>query len=290
MKNVLKAHGFVLVSFIFLFLGIYSCSKDNAQKGSTDPSSIAASSLVAYFPFDKEGEDVQYSNGSITWSRKGGAASFVPGRRGNAYQGSTSEAYLEYNVASDNPFRYMNEFTIAAWVKSPGNTDGHSRSMFNLNGGDVFMHNIDLLQESGLGDSLKIKFYMYSDIAPVWKGHDTLKQARPFLNDQWFHLVVLYNKTTSTIEFYADGKKVHSSVQYGGPRPSSGSQPLLGPMQFEDNISKIVIGAWPQQVSGTPDPWMAYFNGMIDELRIYNKALSPSEIQDLYKAELSNVN
>jgi hypothetical protein len=277
----------LMVSFVFT-----SCKKDddgNGNNGKTDPSTIAASNLVAYFPFDEEGEDVQFSNNTITFNQKVGAATLVPGRRGNAYKGSTSEAYFEYDVASGTALKTLDEISIACWIKTPHTTSGAAK-IFAINGGDVFMGALTLIQESqATGDSVDMKFYLFDSESPEWKGQDLRNQNGNFVNDMWFHIVALYNKTTSTMEFYANGNKVFSQVKYAGPVPTEGDQPLLGPIKLGQDMNQILIGAWPQQIAGTPESWMTYFQGMVDELRIYNKALSESEIQALYEAEVSQI-
>jgi hypothetical protein len=35
---------------------------------------------------------------------------------------------------------------------------------------------------------------------------------------------------------------------------------------------------------------MTYFQGMVDEFRVYNKALSAAEITALYEAEITQIN
>lgn len=293
MKTVFKNYGFVLIlAIVFGSAMLNSCKKDNNNDttgGKTDPGTIASSNLVAYFPLNAQSEEVTNATGKITWSKMAGAGSFVPGRRGNAYQGSASQAYLEYTLSADNPFKTMSEFSIAMWIKSPAITNG-SESILSLDGGDATMGNLDILQEGGTGDSIDIKFYLNSNISPTWTGQDVSKQATAFLNDKWFHLVALYNKTTSTMELYANGKLVVSSIRYSGPKPTTGDQPLLGAMGFNPNMTTLRFGAWPQQIAGNPQSWMMYYNGMIDEVRIYNKALSAAEVQSLYNAELSQVN
>jgi hypothetical protein len=105
----------------------------------------------------------------------------------------------------------------------------------------------------------------------------------------WFHLVALYNKTTSTMEFYANGTLVFTQIKYAGPE-AGGTQPLLGPIKLGQDMTKIHFGAWTQQIAGTPEGWMTYYQGMVDEFRIYNKALSQAEITALYEAEVTQIN
>ena len=257
MKTTLKFSGFLLL-FIFaaLSFSVNSCKDDdddNGNNGKTDPSTVAAANLVAYFPFETEGETVQKANGTITFSKKVGAASLVPGRRGNAYKGSASEAYFEYNLAAGNPLLSLDEFTLAAWIKSPITTSGAAK-IFTVNGGDAFMGTLSILQESqAAGDSMDVKVYLFDSESPEWKGQDIRKQATPFLNDKWFHLVALYNKTTSAIQLYANGVFVAESIRYAGPKPTTGDQPLLGPIKLGSDMTKLHFGAWTHQIAGTPE-------------------------------------
>lgn len=262
---------------------------DNGGDGKTDPSTIAATNLVAYFPFESEGEPVQKASSTITFSKKVGAGSFVAGRRGKAYMGSSSEAYLEYNLAANNPLATLDEFTLAAWIKTPVTTSGAAK-IFAVNGGDGFMGNLTLMQESqALGDSVDFKLYLYDSESPEWKGQDIRKNKTVFLNDKWIHLVALYNKATSKMQFYANGMLAFEQIRYAGPETAPGVQPLLGPIKLGSDMSKIHFGAWPQQIAGTPESWMTYYKGMLDEFRIYNKALTDQEIKDLYDAEVSQI-
>lgn len=262
---------------------------DNGGDGKIDPSTIAEANLIAYFPFDTEGEAVQKANNTITFSKKVGAATFVTGRRGNAYQGSASESYLEYNIAAGSPFMSMDEFTFAAWIKTPVTTSGAAK-IFGVNGGDELMGSLDLIQESqALGDSVDMKFYLY-DSGGEWHGQDIRQQKPPFLNDKWFHFVALYNKTTSKMQFYTNGALVYENERYSGPKVGEAVQPPLGPIDLPDDMTKILFGAWFQKVSGTGvQDWMTYYKGLLDEFRIYNKALSVQEIEDLYDAEVSQI-
>lgn len=274
---------------------ITSCSKDedDPNAGKTDPSTVASASLIAYFPFESEpaaGTAVDKSNGSITYVKKVGGASFVMGRRGNGYKGVSTESYLEYNIASGSALKTLDEITLACWIKSPNTTSGAAK-IFSVNGGDSFMGNLVLMQESQpLGDSVDMKFFIYDSSSTQWKGQDVRKQSKTFLNDKWFHIVALYRKSSSTIELYTNGKLVLTGIRYSGPLPAGGTQPLLGPITLGSDMTKIHFGSWAQQVAGTPESWMSYYKGIVDEFRIYNKALSATEITALYDAEVTQIN
>lgn len=297
MKKSFKIFGaFLFGALLISSVVIISCKKDSTvdpYAGKTDPSTIAAANLIAYFPFEAEpavGAAVEKSNSTITYVKKVGAASFVLGRRGNCYKGSTSEAYLEYNVATGTALKTLDEFSLACWIKTPVTTSGASK-IFTINGGDSFMGTLSLMQESqSVGDSVDMKFYLFNSASPAWKGQDIRKNKTQFLNDHWFHIVALYRKSTSTMEFYANGVLVFSQIKYSDAAPAVGDQPLLGALTLGQDMTKIHFGTWTQQIAGTPETWMNYFLGMVDEFRIYNKALSATEVKALYDAEVTMIN
>jgi hypothetical protein len=299
MKNKFRILGALLfAAMLMTSLTMTSCKDDDDDDddGKIDPSTIAASNLIAYFNFESlpaAGAAVPFSNNTITFGQKVGASTFVVGRRGNALKGSTSEAYLEYNITGNTALKTLTEFTLACWIKSPVTTSGAAK-IFAVNGGDGFMGTLTLMQESQpLGDSLDMKVFLFDSESPAWKGQDIRAQREEFVNDLWFHMVGIYRKETSTIELWANGVKVAESIRYSdgdpdgeGPLP----QPLLGEITLGQDMTKIHFGAWPQQIAGTPENWMTYFKGMVDEFRIYNKALTEAEVLALYEAEVTQIN
>lgn len=288
-----KINHFSVFTVAVLFLGIFftSCAKDEPDpyEGKTNPSTIASANLVAYFPFDSESASISEGDG-LTYSKKSGAASFALGRRGNAYKGSTSQAYLEYSLATSNIFKSMSEYTYAVWIKCPAPTGG-AASAFALNGGDANMGNLNFIVESqSNADSLALKPYLYNSTT-TWKGQDFWQFNKAFLSDKWVHIVSSYNKTTSTMAVYANGILINSGIRYADGMQQNGTQPLLGALTFGTDMSKFIIGAWPKLAAGTAtDSWMVYYPGLIDELRIYNKALTNAEVKALYDAEVTVIN
>jgi len=284
-----KINHFSVLTVAALFLGmtLTSCEKDakDPYEGKTNPSTIATANLVAYFPLESVTSSISLGEG-ITYSKKAGAASFVVGRRGNAYKGSTSQAFLEYSLAATNIFKSMSEYTCAFWVKSPAPTGG-AASVFSLNGGDANMGNMNFIIESqSNADSLALKPYLFNSTTN-WKGQDLWSFNKAYSSDKWVHIVSSYNKTTSTMSLYANGLLIATSIRYADGEVN-GVQPKLGALTFGTSMTKFDIGAWPKLAAGTAtDSWMVYFPGTLDELRIYNKALTVTEVKALYDAEVT---
>jgi len=291
MKKINLFSGIAVVA-LFLGMSFTSCtttSTPDPYAGKTDPSTIATANLVAYFPFESATASISLGSG-ITFSKVGGAGAFVVGRRGNAYQGSASQAYLQYNLTSTSALSNLSEFSYSAWIKTPASTPtGGAASVFNLNGGDANVGNFNFIIESqSNADSLALKPYLRNSTT-VWQGQDLWTFKKTNTPDQWIHVVSTYNKTTSVMTLYVNGVLVNTGIKYGGPLVGT-TQPLLGALTFV-NMTNFYIGAWEPLVTGVaPSSWMNYYKGMIDELRIYNKALSATEVKALYDAEVTVIN
>lgn len=89
--------------------------------------------------------------------------------------------------------------------------------------------------------------------------------AHGMSNNTWYHIVAVYNGTSMKI--YKNGTELPGSTTFSG--------------NISTNSYNVTIG----QIAGTPDSWNAYrWNGTIDEVKIYNRALSASEILADYRA------
>lgn len=77
-------------------------------------------------------------------------------------------------------------------------------------------------------------------------------------NNTWHHLVV--EKTTTNVSFYIDGVLIRENV---------------GSYDFSDSISSFKIGYSSKIIN-------SYYDGLIDEVMIFDKILTAQEIGDLY--------
>ena len=273
-------------------VAMVSCKKDPEKGGEKDITGgvdVAKENLVAYLSFDDE--KVQKGT-DITFGGKKGQAVLKKGIRGKAYcndgASTDKEAYLTYNLGANNPFKSLKSFTMTCWVKCPApvNEKPGTGAFFALNGGDGTMGDLMMFREGWGGDALAMKVYLYN--APtVWKGQDLALQNEAFPIDVWFLFGYSYDAATSSIILWSNGVKIGDSIRYAAEKPELGDQPLLGELQLGQDMTKLYIGAWVKQVETTSaDGWMGYYPGMVDELRVYNKALTEEEMLALYQAEV----
>ena len=93
------------------------------------------------------------------------------------------------------------------------------------------------------------------------------------LFNTWVNIGFSYDATTSKCTLYVNGSSVSSGTITG----------LTGPLNFT-NVGQLVFGCvqfqtTPSQTSATSSqPWASFLTGQLDEVRIYNKVLAPSDI------------
>ncbi|MFI5252704.1 MAG: LamG-like jellyroll fold domain-containing protein [Bacteroidota bacterium] len=200
--------------------------------------------LIAYYPFDGNASD-ESGNG---YDGTVNGAALTNDRFGNsnkAYSFNGSSDFIEILNSSNLNFK-PGGFTLAAWVYF---TD------YNVNGVIVSKH----IYTVGTGyaiDILENNAGFFLDGG----GANGIRTADSYADSNWHFLVATYDETTEIL--YVDAlPKVSQLTSYD-----------------QTNTSNICIG----------NSWMAgggyggFFKGKIDDVRIYNRALSDSEIQALY--------
>lgn len=283
----------------FAAIAMVSCNKDKGGDEAVDPTGgidVAKENLVVYLSFD---DDAVQLGKDITFDGRYLNAVLAQGVRGKAYKNNaasnTEEAYAVYNLGTNNPFKDMSSFTISCWMKCPDQNGGDpgTACLLSVNGGDAGMGSLVLERENWVwGDDatgLAMKGYIFNNREGVeWPGHDIGGPNPAFEDDKWFLMGFQYNEEDSKLSLWANGVMIFDSERWAAPKPEEGEQPHLGKLEFKPDMTKLYIGAWKKQVENkeTADDWMGYYPGSIDELRIYNKALSEQEMLALYQAEV----
>ena len=108
--------------------------------------------------------------------------------------------------------------------------------------------------------------------------------------NQWNHIVVTLNATTKVLTFYVNGvsTKVWTETNKSiGPLiqtlTAPGPQPfLIGCVATDSELATDVAVGWMDWTNAAN---FGYFKGAIDELKIYNMALSEGQVSKLYADE-----
>ncbi len=290
----MKRFSIVLYGLISLMF-ITACEKENTEGketadfpdvgGYASSAEVAAEDLVAHFGFDGNADD---SKGSVTGAAPNNI-SYVPGKLGQAYKGAPGSF-----IAYDNPGALANltSFSVSMWINT-GKHEGGAQSLFMLPNTNGFWGNFFTLIEGGTADVMQLKVHFQKHATPAiprteqWVdlGGDN---RLPNMYNQWKHVAYSYDETTSTFALYVNGAKVNLPADFTNRMTADApaGQPL-GPLAFA-NVSKFVIGGWQTNLGAPwsgPDPWMLNYTGALDELRFFDRPLTPAEVDALFRLQ-----
>ena len=301
---------FIAIVAILMSVAFNACKDDKKDPvdPKVDPSTIAADNLIAYFPFDGNGND---EIGNLTPSNAATSKVTYPdGRRGKSFEGAPdgSVSGLLYALPANSKLRDLKAFSFSIWMKMVPNTiettDAPEQMVFHVDGtGDWIWGNLFFLQHRNwpLGETERdLKFaemdcYFWKEDATVWKG----QRGNGWFLDvvttpQWRHIICTYDNVSSEFHAYVNG--IHVTAFDGTPytgvnRLQEEDGAPLGDLKFT-NAEHLAIGAWCDRLRGeslVDDAWAASFKGQLDEFRIYDRALTATEAKELYDAEAAQV-
>jgi hypothetical protein len=253
--------------------------------GYNNSDEVGAANLKAYWPLNGNGIESKSSTApsttvGTTWQTgaKGQAANLTAG-----YMMYPSIASLASSLTS---------FSVSTWVKTVNN--GASASVFfSLTRPNEWAGNINFMAETGLpasfNDSIAFKGLIVSSNAIGWQdvlnaiksnAADIAAGHTPFANkvaNTWAQAVLTWDGATRLFKVYSNGVKISNAAweQRGT---------VNGDMLTFTTPTTVSIGAFGN-VATTTDTWNKGMTGGIDEIRVWNKALSSAEIDALYKLE-----
>ncbi|MES2796036.1 MAG: LamG domain-containing protein [Bacteroidota bacterium] len=259
-----------------------SCKKDDAVKlppigGFNSADEVGAANLVAYLGLNGDAKEAK----SGLAPSKSQNVTYATGAKGKA--AVFAEGFLAFDeIASLNS---LPSATVSLWA-SVSNNGTAPTSLFTLTRPNEWAGNVNFMIESGwrkaASDTLVVKGLVVTKVA----GNDSWQDSRnePSKGDvqaakfggKWTHYVMTWDGATSMFKIYANGVKISN--------PEWEARGTTGPLSFT-TPTKAIIGAWGTNVSGTPESWQKPMTGMIDEVRVFNKALSDGDISSLYQLE-----
>ena len=213
------------------------------------------SMLVAYFPFNGNANDesVNNNNGTIY------GATLTADRFGNDssayYFSGINHDYID--CGNDTSLDITGSLTISAWVK-PDTTAGPVATKWkteyvSFGGGSYYLSN----------ECFSITYNGYESVSIT--NSDLLDEK------EFYHIVGIYNYETDSLFYYVNGDLTNQIAVNGGYIPITGSKLLLGAFRWY-----------------APSFQEKYFHGVIDEVRIYKRAITNDEITYLYNGQIPN--
>lgn len=204
---------------------------------------IPTNGLVAYYPFNGNANDFSGNNNN---GQLYGGLVLTEDRFGNSNSAYLFDGVNDYIVCPTNNFPIGGTArSISVWIKSPNMAVGNK--MLLGWGSPTNFKMSALAMGRGNLPSRKLMYWGWGD------DFDTQMQLQ---DNVWYHIVYTYENNLGKL--YVNGSLDNSANLY--PNTPSGTSFYIGDFTTVCNN----------------------FNGIIDDIRIYNRTLSNSEVQDLY--------
>ncbi len=220
--------------------------------------------LVSWWPGEGNANDIfGTNNGTLN------GAAFAPAIVGQAFSFDGVDDYIQ---VSDAPaLRFSNAFTISAWIRV---------DQTNGSGGLPIVHKDPQQVNSGRSYEFVVLPDGRIQIGVFKNGDDSGFAARNSVTNvplgEWHHVLGVYQGDTNpALDIYVDGK-----LSDGEPLQLNFATGGVIPSMIYQNTQPLFIGAYVNGIH----PFPAYFNGSIDEVALFNRALGSNEIAAIYAA------
>jgi len=176
-------------------------------------------------------------------------STWLTGHDGNGLSFNGASSYVNLGNSQIN---LTNNFTVAAWVY-PRDAAGSEvfmavRLQYPNSGLRLFINGNKITIEAATTVGLKVRSFALGQIQ----------------NNTWYHIVIVYDK--STMNVYLNG--VAQLESYGGD-PFWGGDLVMNPS------AGSTLGLW----------FANFFNGILDNVMIFNRTLGPAEVTAMYNGE-----
>jgi hypothetical protein len=198
--------------------------------------------LIAYYPFDG---NANAKIGTLNGTVSGATLSTGRNNESNtAYSFDGVDDYIEFGAGM---LSGDGEFSILIWINT--SSGSFARILSQRNGGYNGQYIVELESDG------EIEFYTYSSLTGKW-----IVRSSSALNDgNWHHLAFVQQD---------NGGKMYLNGSLDQTDNSNGKVNLL-------STNKTYLGKDGRNNS-------SFYTGKVDDLKIYNRALSASEIQTLF--------
>jgi hypothetical protein len=231
---------------------------------------------IFYMPFDNEYLELL----TIKPGTTGGEPSFVDGIKGKAVR--FDAANKGYVLFPGDTLAKASDFSLSFWVNAvfvDANADNGIDGVLglvNLSNKKRFWGNFDFFVENGSNPAAaKMVVHVTNDDSETWINDGTTTTVAGFFSG-WTHHAVTYDATSHEFKYYYNGTlKVAKAASWTDALTFKDSGPMVfGTVHFQTTPS-LTTGS-------TSQPWASYLTGELDEVRIFNRALSAADVQQIY--------
>jgi hypothetical protein len=219
---------------------------------------IPPNNMVGWWPGDGDADDIIGDNDGTEQN----GASYDSGKVNHGFSLDGSDDFV--NATDSDSLDITGEITIDAWINAT-TTDIYKTIVAkgNATDGNTINYGLQILGSSveSVSDGT-LRFFVFDGT-----NYDFDDSSTPINSDVLTHVAVTFNATAdgNNLEFYIDGV-------------SAGSGSITQDMTPNDDA--LDIGRHNHKISGDSQ----YFDGVIDELEIFDRVLSSSEIEAIHDA------
>ena len=232
------------------------------------PAYVPSEGLISWYPFNGNANDESGSGNNGTLS----GATLDLDRFGNlnssfSFNGSTD--YIAFNLGSiENKLPANSASTSSVWIK----TEDLQGPIISLQGTGGYTYNLHI---GTLSDVVKSSGDYGMMIRDNCCGIGNYKWGSNVVNNNW-HMITIVRSSNGTLKLYKDGV-----LDATGNSGSSGEL-IFTPtkMAFGADLDWIILSKEGCGSCNTVDD--QYFEGLLDDVGIWNRALTETEIIELY--------
>ncbi len=249
--------------FVSRRAGVVLTSNNSGQKPPSQLAAVATaptSGLVGYWNFNEgSGTSALDSSGNNNTGTFTGSATWNATGKTGAAVSLNGSGYVNFGNSQTlrNP-----AITVSAWINPTKSTNGNT-SVLSMDTGSTKAYQITWKDSGSSG------FGAYTNIKNT-SSTITAFSSQTLTANTWHLVTATYDNTSGVLSIYFDGVLSTTTQGSGGV-----SYPTFG-------SRSLILGMPAASVS-------TGFKGLVDEVRVYNRALSAQEVSDIYNDPGSDV-
>jgi len=206
---------------------------------------LGDTSCVATYRLNGDATDLSGNyNGTAT------SVTYVTGKFGDAgsFNGTSSFIDTNYTIPASSTY------SVSVWFKTNSSVRQTLFSDYDSGGGDKYARASLIIQNNG-----KFQFSLGNG-SSAWSDITTV-DSTPYIDNNWHNLVLVINGTS--VKLYADG----NTTPIG---------------DLTSTVSAGTVGTQSVAFGRPGESDSLYLDGQLDQVRIFNKAITSAEVTTLY--------